>query len=169
MANALQSRIDQATLAPKPFAAPTSRAKVTNGTKLLAGVDQRSASYRRFRDLVADLVAEQGRELSISEIGLIRSVAALLVRSEELQAAAVRGEDVDADELIRTASEARRLLSSLRKPARREPEQPSLQTYLREQYGEGAPASEAAPLVALNRKQAPEELIDETRTSEAAP
>ena len=91
----------------------------------------RSAGARRFRDLVNDLVLEQGRELSISEIGLVRSVAALLVRSEELQAAAVRGEHVDADELIRTASEARRLLSSLRKPAtRREPEQPSLAQYL---------------------------------------
>jgi hypothetical protein len=33
--------------------------------------------------LVADLIAEQDRPLSISEIGLIRSAAALLVRSEE--------------------------------------------------------------------------------------
>jgi hypothetical protein len=94
----------------------TSRAKVSNGTQLLAGVDGRSATFRRFRDLVDDLIAEQDRELSISEIGLIRSAAALLVRSEELQAAAVRCEEIDGDELIRLTSEARRLLSSLRTP-----------------------------------------------------
>ena len=78
----------------RPIMTATSKSKVSNGTRLLAGVDGRSATFRRFRDLVADLIREQDRDLSISEIGLIRSAAALLVRSEELQAAAVRNEDL---------------------------------------------------------------------------
>ena len=108
----------------------TSKSKVSNGTRLLAGVDGRSATFRRFRDLVADLMAEQDRDLSISEIGLIRSAAALLVRSEELQAAAVRNEDLDGDELIRLTSEARRLLHCLRKSALPEPEPMSIEEHL---------------------------------------
>jgi len=65
-----------------------------------------------------------------SEIGLIRSAAALLVRSGELQAAAVRNEDLDGDELIRLTSEARRLLHCLRKPALPEPEPMSIEEHL---------------------------------------
>jgi hypothetical protein len=125
------SRADRAKLAPRPIMSATSRAKVSNGTRLLAGVDGRSATFRRFRDLVADLIREQGRELSISEIGLIRSAAALLVRSEELQAAAVRNEDLDGDELIRLTSEARRLLQLLRRSALPEPEPLTLEQHLR--------------------------------------
>jgi len=109
----------------------------------------RSASARRFRDLVHDITLEQGRKLTVSETGLVRSVAALLVRGEELQAAAVRGDPVDADQLVRTASEARRLLAMLGKRAvRHESELPNLAQHLAQHYGtvtEGADASSALP------------------------
>lgn len=95
------------------------RASVTNGTRLLAGVDGRSASARRFRDLVAELKAEYGgdRELTAAELGAIRQAAAMMLHAEQLQAAVVRGESVDSDTLIRLSGEARRLLASLRKRA----------------------------------------------------
>ncbi len=93
----------------------TTRAKVSNGSKLLAGVDGRSSAARRFRDLTADLAHEFSVDLSTAELGLVRQAAALTLRAELLQAAIVRGEPVNADELIRLSSEARRILASLRK------------------------------------------------------
>ncbi len=93
------------------------RASITNGTRLLAGVDGRSASARRFRDLVAALKAEYAadHELTAAELGAIRHVAAMMLHAEQLQAAVVKGESVDSDKLIRLSGEARRLLATLRK------------------------------------------------------
>jgi hypothetical protein len=124
----------------------------------------RSASARRFRDLVRDITLEQNRELTVSEIGLVRSVAALLVRGEDLQGRAVRGEPIDADQLVRTASEARRLLAILgKRAARREPELPSLAQHLAEHYGAGAEAADALEALPASTKTA----AGEERTSRA--
>jgi hypothetical protein len=89
---------------------------VTNGSVLLEGIDGRSAKARRYRDLVGELVSEHGGALSTPERALIRQAAALMLRAEELQAAIVRGEPVDEDKLIRLSSEARRVLSRLKRP-----------------------------------------------------
>ena len=142
---AAKSRGHRANLAAPPIMTATSKSKVPNGTRLLAGVDGRSATFRRFRDLVADLMAEQDRDLSISEIGLIRSAAALLVRSEELQAAAARNEDLDGDELIRLTSEARRLLQLLRRSALPEPEPMSIASPAMRPSSSGRSASRPRP------------------------
>jgi hypothetical protein len=114
---AAQSPADNLKGAPRPSAARTARSAVTNGSQLLGGVDMRSATARRFRDLVTELAREHGGELSVVELGLIRSAAALTVKAEELQAGIVRGDAVDVDELVRLSSEARRVLQSLRKRA----------------------------------------------------
>jgi hypothetical protein len=116
----------------RPSSSRTTRSRVSNG-KLFSGVDLRSAAGRRFRDLVVDLRTEYGGDLSIADEGLVRSIAALLVQAEQLQAGIVRGDKVEVDELVRTASEARRLLQSLsnRKRAQaKQDEQPSLASYL---------------------------------------
>ena len=93
------------------------RAKVSNGKKLLAGVDGRGRMARRFKDVLLDLIAEFGGAgaLTTAELGLARQAAALTVRAEALQAAVVKGEPVSDDELIRTASEARRIMFALRR------------------------------------------------------
>jgi|SRR5579883_1745749 len=96
-------------------ALPTTRAKVSNGTRLLANVDLRSSSARRFRDLVRSYEAELGGNLTELERGLIKQAAALSLRTEQMQEAIVRGDAVDADALIRLSSEARRILTSLQK------------------------------------------------------
>jgi hypothetical protein len=89
---------------------------VTNRTRLIAGVDGRSATARRFRDLIADCVRECGNvALSAAEMGLIRQAAAIMLRAEQLQAAVVLDQPVLTDELVRLSSEARRILSSLRR------------------------------------------------------
>jgi hypothetical protein len=102
---------------PKVAAAPRTRSMVTNQSKLLHGVDGRSTTARRFRDLIADYAREAGGSavLSPAELGMVRQAAAMTLRAEQLQAAIVRGEPVLADEMIRLSSEARRVLAGLRK------------------------------------------------------
>lgn len=104
----------------------TVRSAVSNGTKVLAGVDGRSSTARRFRDLVADLAHDLGLSgpLSTAEQGLLRQAAALTLRAEQLQAAVVCGKPVDGDELIRLSGEARRIVASLRKRAPTSPHVP---------------------------------------------
>lgn len=108
---------------------PTTRSAVSNGTRLLEGVDGRSSPARRFRDLIQSFARDLGgfSRLTEAERALVRQAASLTLRAEQLQAAVVRGEPVDADTLIRLSGEARRLLSSIPK---REAPKPALQDYL---------------------------------------
>jgi hypothetical protein len=110
----------------------TNRSRITNGSKLLHGIDGRSAQARRFRDLVAQFSADLGDELSAAELSLIKIAASLVVQGEQHAARIVRGETVDADESVRLANVANRLLQTLMaKRAKRKPG-PSLQQYLAE-------------------------------------
>lgn len=100
------------------------RSAVSNGTHLLEGVDHRSASARRFRDLAKAFAADLGglNALSEGEKALVRQAAACAIRAEQVQACLVRGELVDPDELIRLTNTARRTLQSIRKRAPHAPE-----------------------------------------------
>jgi hypothetical protein len=100
----------------------TTRDKVSNG-RLLRNVDLRSSSARRFRDLVASYSSELGDQLSEAEKSLIRQAVTLQLAAENMQERVVRGEPVDADQLIRVSSTSKRLLGIIashtgkRKPA----------------------------------------------------
>jgi hypothetical protein len=85
--------------------------KVSNGTRLMDGVDMRSAAGRRFRHLVDSYSAELGTELSEAELSLIRQAVGLQLLAERLQGQIVRGDVVDSDQLIRISSTSKRLLS----------------------------------------------------------
>lgn len=111
---------------------PRQRSRVSNGSSLLNGVDGRRASARRFRDLIADLTREEfgdSENLSIAELGLLRQAAALTLQAERLQAAVVRGETVNADELVRLSSENRRVLAAMRRSKRASPPEPPKETF----------------------------------------
>lgn len=97
----------------------TNRSRLTNGTRLLEGIDGRSAPARRFRDLVRSYSRDLGgvEGLTPAELTLVRQAAALTMRAEELQGAIVRGETIDPDELIRIASASRRTFAGIRKRA----------------------------------------------------
>jgi hypothetical protein len=116
----------------KPLA--TSRAAVTNGSRLhVKGVDGRSRDARRFRDLVASFSESLGGFAALSDTDqvLVRNAAGLAVKAERLQAAIVKGEDVDAEQLTRLSNCVSRTLGQLGvKRARREPRAPSLADYL---------------------------------------
>ena len=88
------------TIAPVASRSPTLRSKVGNGHKLLPMTDGRSATARRFKDLVEDIAADLGGKdrLSEGQRQLIRRAAMLSAESERMEALAARGEaefDID--------------------------------------------------------------------------
>lgn len=94
----------------------TNRSRVSNGTKLLAGVDGRSPLARRFRDLIRGYTAEF-EVVSDFDKDLIRQAAFLVIKSEDLQTKHLTGGNVDSDEIIRLSGQLRRVLSALRRRA----------------------------------------------------
>jgi hypothetical protein len=93
---------------------PRNRSKVGNGTRLLADIDYRSPLGRRFRELVEDYTNEF-ETASKFDTDLIRLAAGLVMKSEEMTAATVRGENVDADAVIKMAGQLRRVLADLKR------------------------------------------------------
>jgi hypothetical protein len=80
--------------------------------------DGRTQIAKRFRSLVTQFALELGGGgLSAADQALVKQAAHLVLASEQLQAASVSGESVDADALVRVNSEARRVLGMLRKKA----------------------------------------------------
>ena len=110
------------------------------------------------------MVGDFGALSAVDDV-LLRQACLLLARSERVH----RVRDIDVG--VRMSGEARRLLLTLqsKRDRRRVVERPSLSEYLAQHYAEAAPASDAAPPVAQNSEQVPEESIEETRTSEVAP
>jgi hypothetical protein len=112
--------------------APALRARVTNHKDLLPGLDGRSATARRFRDLVNAFVADMGGLDHCSEIrlGLVRRLAATTVQAEILEARMVNGEAIDIATLCTLASTTVRLSQRLGLERRARNVTPSLGQYL---------------------------------------
>src|ERR1700724_2406238 len=70
------------------------RRKMSNGSKLLPMTDGRSATARRFKDLVEDIAADLGGKAMLSEgqRQLIRRAAMLSAECERQEALSARGE-----------------------------------------------------------------------------
>src|SRR5246500_810037 len=120
------------------------RSAVTNHTDLLPGLDGRSASARRFRDLVTAFVVDMGGLDRCSEIrlGLLRRLAATTVQAEMLEARMVNGEAIDIAILCTLASTTVRLRQALGLERRTRDVTPSLGQYL---AARTAPATGDAP------------------------
>ena len=108
------------------------RSAVTNQKDLLPGLDGRSASARRFRDLVNAFVADMGGLDRCSEIklGLVRRLAATTVQAEMLEARMVNGEAIDIATLCTLASTTVRLSQRLGLERRARNVTPSVGQYL---------------------------------------
>ena len=124
---------------------PTVRSRVSNRSRILAGVDGRSATARRFRDICRHEL-EAGGNVTEVQRDLIRQAAGLVVRGEQMQAALIRGEPVNNDELVRISSTAKRLLETIRAKAdKRKPSgQGLLQQYLADKAAQAAAVPEGA-------------------------
>lgn len=99
---------------PPPGRIASTRSRVSNGG-LPDGVRAQSPEGRRFVDIVLDLTAELGGELSAAEALQVRAIAGLIVHAEQLQAAVLKGEAVDSEQLVRVSNSASRLIATLKR------------------------------------------------------
>ena len=111
---------------------PSTRSRITNGSSVLPGVDGRSATARRFRDLITALSQDTQAPMTEAMRLQIRAAASMQVHVEDLTARMARGEPVPAEEMTRAANGAIRALASLsrRAPARKRPSAAGLTSYL---------------------------------------
>jgi hypothetical protein len=89
---------------------------MTNGKDILAGVaDHRVAAARRYQDLVALAVADQGGLEGMSEarLQLIRRFAALSVQAEAMETRLANGETLDISEYACLTSTLVRVIQRL--------------------------------------------------------
>jgi hypothetical protein len=101
--------------------APSARSAITNDPLRLRGVDGRSATARRYRDLCMEYADTLGGAAVLGPAvqAMIRQAAAITIQMELLQAKIVAGEDVDLEQLTRVSNVLTRMLHrlGLRKPA----------------------------------------------------
>jgi hypothetical protein len=100
---------------------PASRSALTNRPHTLRGIDGRTMSARRYRDLCIALADDLGGQDKLSEPTriLVRQAAAISVQLESLQSKIVSGVDVDLEQLTRLSNVLGRTLQrlGLKKPA----------------------------------------------------
>jgi hypothetical protein len=94
------------------------RSRITNGSALLPGVDQRSTWVRRCRDIINAHVADLGGDdnCTTAEKSIVRRAAVLTTALETFEvkfAKAGQASGTDLDLYSRTASNLRRLLESV--------------------------------------------------------
>ena len=121
------------------------RSAVTNHKDLLPGLDGRSATARRFRDLVNAFVADMGGLDRCSEVrlGLVRRLAATTVVAEKLEAEMVNGGTIDIATLCTLASTTVRLSQRLGLERRARNVTPSVGQYLAARTAPATDASDA--------------------------
>jgi hypothetical protein len=113
------------------------KSRITNGTKLLPGIDGRSPWVRRCKDLIAAHIADLGGELNTSaaERSIVRRAAVLTTELELLEAkfaAAGQASSDDLDLYARTSGNLRRLLEAIGLQRRARDIGPTLGDLLRE-------------------------------------
>lgn len=92
----------------------TARSRVSNGSAtFLDGVDGRTALARRYRDILAQLVADIGGDPSEAQNLICRRAATLAVWCETAEVALANGSTLDIGEFTTATNSLRRLLSDI--------------------------------------------------------
>jgi hypothetical protein len=102
-------------VARKPFAVSpaTIRSKVANGSRLLEGLDARSAPARRYKDLQASMASDLGNDLTEAQLQLVRTAAGLVVMREALDAQVLNGVAINTGQYTNIANSLKRVLLAL--------------------------------------------------------
>jgi hypothetical protein len=113
--------------APPP---PQFRTRKGNGAVVLTGVDGRSLTARRFREISAAMAADLGGDLTEAQRHLVARAATLACWCEEREAELARGGEFDVGQYSTVTNTLRRLLSDLGIERRARDVTPSLADYL---------------------------------------
>jgi hypothetical protein len=110
----LESRPQVATASLGPRSAQ--RSAISNGKRLLPGVDNRNPWVRRAKDVIADLTNDRAGDTSAAVMNLIRRAAVMSTELEQLEvkfATAGHAQANDLDLYTRTSGNLRRILESI--------------------------------------------------------
>jgi hypothetical protein len=111
---------------------PVARSRVTNGTDVLPGIDQRTAIARRYRDICSAIASDQGGAERLSEARhqLIRRFAAAAVLAEQVEARLAAGENIDIGDHALLSSTMTRIAQRIGIDRRAHAIVPDLQDYI---------------------------------------
>ncbi len=115
----------------RAIASPYSRSRVGNGSQLfIEDIDQRSAIYRRFKEVTAQLTQDIGGDPSEAQLQIIRRAASLSVWCEAQECELAKGAPFPLAEFTTASNSLRRLLADLGIERRQRDVTPSLEQYL---------------------------------------
>lgn len=120
---------------------PQARSRVGNGSAVLAGVDGRSGTFRRYRDILASLISDMGGDPTEAQLQIARRAAALGVWCEEQDAAAANGAALDISAYTTASNSLRRLLADIGLERRPRDVTPTLREYAARRAAEKARAA----------------------------
>ena len=92
---------------------PTAMSRVGNGSDVLPGIDGRSATARRYREILSAITLDLGGQLTETQNAVARRAAALAIWCEEREAEMVNGNTLEIAEYTTAANALRRLMSDL--------------------------------------------------------
>lgn len=108
------------------------RLRLSANQEYLPNVDGRSVLARRWRDVAANLISDQGgiEAVSTARLHLIKRLAGITSMLEEVEAKYVRGEPIDMDAYLAMVNASVRLSNTIGLN-RKTKQVPDLQEYLR--------------------------------------
>lgn len=92
---------------------PQARTRIGNGRAVLQDVDARSLTFRRYREILASLIADMGGDPTEAQTQIARRAASLSIWCEEQDTSAANGTPIDIGAYTTASNSLRRLLESL--------------------------------------------------------
>lgn len=117
---------------------PQGRSRIGNGKDLLPGVNARSTTMRRYREIYAQLVRDMGGDPSEAKSIIAKRSTTLAIWCEDVEARMANGGDIDIGEFTTATNALRRLLADIGLERKARDITPTLEQYLRENHGEAA-------------------------------
>jgi hypothetical protein len=110
----------------------TQRTRIGNGNALFLDVDERGPIARRFREVLAQIIADIGGVENVTEAqtAIARRAVTLIIWCESIEAELAAGKALDVGEYSTAANSLRRLLADLGLERRARDVTPTLQQYL---------------------------------------
>ncbi|KZC82512.1 hypothetical protein AYR46_03905 [Sphingobium yanoikuyae] len=120
---------------------PEARTRVGNGSVVLQGVDARSITFRRYREILASLIADMGGDPTEAQSQIARRAASLSIWCEDQDTAAANGTPIDIGAYTTASNSLRRLLESLGLERKQRNVTPTIAEYAAQKAAEKARAA----------------------------